>query len=60
MLNNIPEVTSTVWKFVHELTITNFNNKEISDEDASALYEIIQAAEAIVKLKPEIYELINK
>ena len=60
MLNNIPETTTTVWKFVHELTITNFNNKELSDEDASALYEIIQAAETIVKLKPEIYELINK
>jgi len=60
MLNNIPEVTNIVWKFVHELTITNFNNKEISDEDASALYEIIQAAETIVRLKPEIYELLNK
>ena len=60
MLNNIPETTAKIWKFVHELTITNFNNKKLSDEDASALYEIIRAAETIVKLKPEIYELINK
>jgi uncharacterized protein with HEPN domain len=60
MLNNIPQVTETIWKFVHELTITNFSNKEISDQDASALYEIIKAAETIVKLKPEINELLNK
>ena len=41
MLNNIPETTAKVWKFVHELTITDFANKELSDEDASALYEIV-------------------
>lgn len=60
MLNNIPETAATIWKFVHGLQTINFANRKITDDKASAIHEIIQAAEAIIKSKSELYELLNK
>ena len=60
MLNNISETAATIWNFVHGLQTINFRNRVITDDEANAIHEIIQAAEAIIKSKSELYELLNK
>ena len=60
MLNNIPETATTIWKFVHNLNIIDFNNKVLSDDDATAIHEIMQAADSLINMKPEIYNFLNK
>lgn len=60
MLNNIVETGEQIWRFVHGLQTTNFENRPLSDDECVAIHEIIQAASEIVKTKTEIYELLNK
>ena len=59
MLNNVEQTSEYIWRFVHGLQTTNFKNRPITDEEANAIHEIIEAAEEIVKTKSEIYELLN-
>ncbi len=59
-INNIIETGECIWKFVHGLQTTNFANRPITDDEANAIHEIIQAAEELVNTKTEIYELLNK
>lgn len=60
MLNNPSETAATIWNFVHGLQTINFRNRVITDDEANAIHEIIQASEAIIKMKSELYELLNK
>ncbi len=60
MINNIIQTGEHIWSFVHGLQTTNFDNRPITDDEANAIHEIIQAAQEIVKTKTEIYELLNK
>lgn len=59
MLNNVEETGEYIWKFVHGLQTTNFKNRPLTDDEANAIHEIIEAAEEIVNTKFEIYELLN-
>lgn len=59
MLNNIEQTGESIWKFVHGLQTTNFENRPITDDEANAIHEIIEAAQEIVNTKSEIYELLN-
>lgn len=60
MINNIVETGEQIWRFVHGLQTTNFENRPLSDDECVAIHEIIQAASEIVNTKTEIYELLNK
>ena len=59
MLNNVEQTSEYIWRFVHGLQTTNFKNRPITDDEANAIHEIIEAAEEIVKTKSEIYGLLN-
>lgn len=59
MLNNVEQTCEYIWKFVHGLQTTNFKNRPLTDDEANAIHEIIEAAEEIVNTKSEIYELLN-
>lgn len=60
MLNNIEQTCESIWAFVHGLQTTNFENRPITDDEANAIHEIIEAAQEIANTKSEIYELLNK
>jgi len=60
MLNNIEQTGEFIWKFVHGLQTTNFENRPLNDDETNAIHEIIEAAKEIVNSEYEIYELINK
>ena len=49
-----------LWKFVHNIQLIDFSKSNLQDDEATAISEIITAAEEIHNNKYEIYELLKK
>lgn len=59
-LLNAEETSIILWKFVHSIQLNDFSKFPLSDEEAYAVHEIVEAAQEIIDNKLEIFELLNK
>ncbi len=61
MINLDTEHTAQLmWKFIHNLQLSDLRDINLSDSECSDVREIVEAAQEIIDNKFEIYELINK
>lgn len=57
---NTEHTAQLMWKFIHNLQLSDLRNIKLSDDECSQIDEIVEAAQQIINNKFEIYELINK
>jgi len=57
---NTEAVATEMWQFVHSLNLGCYEDKDIEDDQLSAMHEIVEAAEEIVHNKDYIIKDIIK
>lgn len=57
--NNITETATNLWNFVNDFEVGNLADSQLDMSEIRAIHEIIQACEAIIDTRSNIYKLLN-
>ncbi len=59
MVTKLSQTSNNIWDFVIDFKTGNMHDIQLTAEDASYIYNILEACDEVVNYKTDIYKLLN-